>query len=261
MTDETTAEMPIEPLPETAVEGTQPETVELPDDAGLPEDKPKGGFQRRIKELADERNHWRELAMRAQPEPTPEPPKVEVPTRLPKLEDFGFDEAQYQAALIQHATSLARAEARKEIEEDRKRLNEERRFSTFAERQAAFSKTTPDFAEKVLNDRTLPITEPMKEVILDSESGPEVAYWLANNREKAAQIARLPPHLAALEMGRIEGRLQAVKEAKARTPVVTQTPAPPPSINAVEPEVDKDPDSMSMNEWLKWREKGLKRKR
>ena len=100
----------------------------------------------------------------------------------------------------------------------------------------------------------------MREVIFDSPNGPEVAYWLAQNRENADRIARLSPHQTALELGRIEGRLGAIKEVKARLAVVSQAPPPTPQIDAVEPDVNKDPDSMSIGDWMKWREKQIKRK-
>lgn len=108
-----------------------------------------------------------------------------------------------------------------------------------------------------MQDPTLPITSAMRDVILDSETGPELAYWLAENRDRAEQIARLPAHLAALELGRIEGRLQAAKEAKARPSHVTQAPPPTPKVDAVEPDVTKTPDDMGVDEWLKWRNKQI----
>ena len=114
-----------------------------------------------------------------------------------------------------------------------------------------------------MRDPTLPITPAMREVILDSDAGPEIAYWLANNREQAERIARLPPHLAALEMGRIEGRMQATKEAARAAksiPRVSQAPPPPPKVEESATEVEKSPDDMSMSEWLKWREKDLRKK-
>ncbi len=269
MTDETTAAMPAETT--APIENVEPTTTEAetpqvettqPDDAGA-EDKPKGGFQRRIKELSDDRNYWRDLAMRAHapPEPQREEPQREL--SLPTLEQHGFDEAKYQAALIEYATKQAEAVVERRLAEAEKQRTEQARISTFAERQRDFAKANPDFVERVMQDPTLPITPAMRDVIVDSESGPEIAYWLANNREQAERIAALPPHLSALEMGRIEGRL-SVQKAKPR-PVVTQAPPPPPTVDA-EPSVSvkastSDSDKLSDAEWMKLREKELKRKK
>lgn len=273
MTDETNTAEAVEPTapveqaaPEAApVEAETPETEtpQTPDDAG-DAPKPRGWVSARIKELADERNHWRELALRAsqQPEPVraPEPPKAD-PVKLPQLADFQYDEAAYQAALLDYATKQAEQVVERRLSEREAAYAEHKRLSTFQERQQAFAKAVPDFEDRVMRDPTLPITPAMRDVIVDSDAGPEIAYWLATNREQAERIASLPPHLAALEMGRVEGRLQAQKEA-ARKPVprVTQAPPPPPTVEDGPTEVEKSPDDMSMSEWLKWREKGLRKK-
>jgi hypothetical protein len=108
----------------------------------------------------------------------------------------------------------------------------------------------------------------MRDVIIDSPSGPELAYWLATNRAEAEKIARLPVHLAALEMGRIEGRIEAQKAAKAAAPakpvpVVSKAPPPPPTIEQADTELPKDilSGTLSMDEFMRVRNKQLRRKR
>ena len=86
---------------------------------------------------------------------------------------------------------------------------------------------------------------------------PRVCLLPTAGGDPAEQIARLPAHVAALELGRIEGRLQAAKEAKARPSPVTQAPPPTPKVDAVEPDVTKTPDDMGVDEWLKWRNKQI----
>lgn len=268
MTDETVqaVEPAAEPVVSPEIETQAPIVQETPDDAG-PEsdDKPRGGFQRRIKELSDDRNYWRDMAMRHQPQtptppPTPAPDATPTPAKRPKLEDYGYDEAKYEAALDDYVTARAKAAAQEELRQAEQARTHRERVTTFAERQAAFAKDKPDYAQKV-QDPTLPITDAMRDVILDSPDGPEVAYWLAQNRDIAARIAQMPPHLAALELGRIEGRIEAKREAKTAPPPVTKAPPPPPQVEAAEPDVDKDPDQMSVPEWKKWRAKGLQQKK
>lgn len=285
MTDETTlpGEMPAEaaaPLPETTepVESapTQPdettETTESPDDSGA--EKPRGGFQRRIDELT---RNWREeqrrvdaltqalLQHRVQIAPE-EPTAPAQPDKLPTLEEFGYDEAKYQAALIEYADKRAQATVEKRFAEYERQRAEQERVSSFASRQAEFAKSNPDFEDKVMRDPTLPITAGMRDVIIDSPSGPELAYWLATNRAEAEKIARLPPHRAAHEMGRIEARIEAQKAAKAAPPpkpAVTQAPPPPPAIEPTEVDLPKDvlSENISMNEFMRMREKQTRRKR
>jgi hypothetical protein len=273
MTEETQAEMPIEDapvLPETqaADSSPAPEVPAIADDAGTerPRDD-EGKFispkaQRRIDELTwksheaeRQAEHWRQMAMAQQ-----QPPKAEEPVKLPTLESVGYDESKYQAALIEYATKQAEQVVERRLSEAEQKRAEQARMESFATRQREFAKATPDFEDRVLRDPTLPITAAMRDVILDSPAGPELAYHLATNREQAEQIARLPAHLAALEMGRIEGRLSALKEA-AKRPVISKAPPPPPKVEQEDTPVDKNyyDESTSIRDWVKWREKNARK--
>lgn len=266
MTDETnTAEAVETTAPVESVEPVEQATPEVeseapqtPDDAGEPT-KPRGWVSARIKELADERNHWRDLALRYQ-QPAPEPtPKAPEPVVAPTLESVGYDEAKYQAAILEYAAKQAEAVVERRLSEVERQRAEQNRLESFVTRQKEFAKAAPDFEDKVLRDPTLPITAAMRDVIIDSPSGPEIAYYLAENKALAAQIASLPPHLAALEMGRIEGRLSATKAAP--RPAVSKAPPPPPTVDSGNAPVEKSPEEMSADEWLKWREKQLRKRK
>ena len=277
------------PLPEeTPVTDSAPPTEPEPqpeaatDDTGTPEPK---GVGKRIDELT---RNWREeqrrndqlLALIQQLQQKPEEtPKAEpvAAAEPPKLEQFDYDEAKYQAALIEYT----RAEARREVETllaRKEAENAERaKAQTFEKRQAEFLAKRPDYAEKVLRDVTLPISPTMAEVIKESEAGPELAYYLAENRELAAQIAKLPERAAARELGRIEAKLEAQREAVSKPPAaaptappkpkVSEAPPPPPKIEATETDTapvsagDPDSDKLSWNEWLKRREKEVAKSR
>jgi hypothetical protein len=275
MTETDQAEMPAaDAIPETEVtdSSTVPEeTVEVTpevegdDTTPEPEAKKPHWSQKRIDELT---RNWRQeqrekqqlLEMLQQQKPVEAPRAVEV--KLPTLEEHGYDEAKYQAALLEYADRRAEAVVERRLTEAEQKRTEQTRVETFVTRQKEFAKATPDFEDKVLRDPTLPINSTMRDVIVDSPTGPEMAYYLASNREVAEQIASLPPHLAALEMGRIEGRLSALKEVKTRpAPVVSKAPPPPPKVEDVPVEVEKDPESMSVDEWMRMREKQILKKR
>lgn len=262
--------------PPTAPDET-PEVEASTDDAGKPE--PKGAGKRideltryrrdaeRGKEAAErERDYWREMALRSTPQPVKaeEPAAPPSPVKVPTLADFEYDESKYQVALIEFTKAEARREAESVLKAEREREAQERAVKTWTEKAADFAKSKPDYAEKV-NDPTLPISAPMAKAIQVSEIGPEVAYHLAENRELAAEIARLPAEAAAYAIGRLEGRLLAQKEAvKAPAPraVVSQAPPPPPKIEASEPDIRKSvyDEGLSMKEWLALREKQVARK-
>lgn len=271
--------MPVEDAPGLPVSDSSTEIVETPkaDDASpeTPRDE-DGKFlsanaQKRIDALTREKydrereaQYWREQALRNEPKPEP---KVEVTQKLPTLEEFGYDESKYQSALIQYATKQAEEVVTRRLSEVDAQRAEQSRIESFVTRQKEFAKATPDFEDRVFRDPSLPITEAMRDVIVDSPSGPELAYYLATNREAAEQIARLPAHLAALEMGRIEGRLSAQKEAKTRPAPVTKAPPPPPRVEDAETTMtgvkpsDAESDKLSDAEWRRMREKELKRKK
>jgi hypothetical protein len=285
MTEETQGLEPNEDapvLPETAADSSPaPEsdsaekTVEQADDAGQPRDE-EGKFlspkaQKRIDQLTWEKNqrereaeYWRQQAISYQQQKS-EPPKAEEPVKLPTLEQHGYDEAKYQAALIEYATKQAEQVVERRLTQAEQARKEQARLESFATRQQEFAKSAPDYTAKI-SDPTLPITEAMRDVIVDSPAGPELAYYLAEHRDVAEQIARLPAHLAALELGRIDGRLSAQKEA-AKRPLVTKAPPPPPKVDDVEVPTasvkasESDSDKLSTQEWFRLREKELKRKK
>lgn len=188
-----------------------------------------------------------------------EPP---APAKPPTLEDNGYDQTRYDLAVAEYQDKLISARTAAEVERvlaerDQKQQHSER-LTTFEQRQSKFVESNPEYVEKVLEAHTLPISEVSQEIIQTMELGPQVALYLVNNREQAVQIMQLPERLQALELGRIEAKLSAPKAA---APRVSQAPAPAPKIDATEPEIDKDPDSLSTEDWLRRRNKQLRAKR
>lgn len=268
-------ETPVEtPEVQQGVSDSSPDVADADDSA----DKPKGGFQRRIGELTRnwreterDRDYWRDLALQnLRPTPEPQPEPVEQPRAAPEpvktLADFNYDEAQFATYLRDQAVAEARRAAADALREERERETAQRREQSFKERVDNFKKSAPDFDDLVLRNRSLPITADMAQVIRESEDGPAVAYYLGKNPGEAARIAQLGTVAAARELGKIEARLafereQASKPVVTPKPAVSQAPPPPPKIEAAEPEVEKDPDKMPVDEWLRWRNKQLSRKR
>lgn len=215
-----------------------------------------------------EAEYWRQKALQTPVQPPEAKPQPVAPAKIPQLEDFEYDAAKHAAALNDFYREQARAEVRAALEAERAAQREAERQKAFEQRQRDFLNKHPDYFEKVLRNDRLPITEAMAAVIAESDMGPQVAYYLADNPDKAAQIARLDGFLAAREIGRIEARLEAEAKAAAAPPPprVSQAPPPPPKIDAVEPapsiRVDTpEGDKLSINEWLKRRNKQLERRR
>lgn len=255
----------VTPEMEDVAPDTTPDVAEEGETAEHPE-KPRGGFQKRIAELVEQRNDERRAReaterrldqlvemMMARPETPKAPPEPQAP---PTLEAHGYDEQKYQAAFLEYAKAEARREAQEALKAERAREQAEAKAQSFKTREAEFLKATPDY-QSVVYDPTTPISPVMAEIIAESDVGPQLAYHLAKNREVARALYNLPPTAAARELGKIEARLS---QPKPEAPRIPTAPPPPPRVDAVEPEVNRDPDKMSMNDWLKWREKQIARR-
>lgn len=215
---------------------------------------------RNWRETERERDYWREQALKAQPA---EPAKPEAPAKIPALADFEYDESKYQAALLQYTESVAERKARDVLETERQRQADEQRVQTWKQRVEEFAKSKPDFEERVA-DPSLPITQALAQLIQSSDIGPELAYHLASNRDVLDSLVSKSGDAMALAVGKLEGRLIAIKELAARPapkPQISQAPPPPPKLDPSEPAVEKNPHEMSDAEFGKWRRRQIAQRR
>lgn len=250
--------------PEEAAEQPEVEGEESEPTADESEEKPKGGFQKRIDELT---RNWRSAERRNDqllqfiserigiPEEKRPPPQPEGATPPPSLEQYGYDEAKYTAAMQDYARKVAQDEVNRGLSEFETKQATRQRQTSFQQKERDFAAEVPDYAEKVY-DQSLPITTSMAEIIADSDLGPQIAYHLANHRDDAYRIANMTPTQAAREIGRIEASLSAPVPSKPPKEV-TKAPPPPPKVKATEGKTQKSPDDMSVDEWLRWRNKQL----
>ena len=173
----------------------------------------------------------------------------------PTIDKFqNFDE--YVAA---KAEWIAGKKIEQTLSEREKRQAAEReaaeRTKTAGEWQKRIEKATaemPDF-EDVLASSDVPMTQPMQQAIMESDIGPRLAYHLAQNPEEAIKIAEMSPLRAIAALGRLEERLST-------TPTKTASNAPAP-IKPVgqRASAGKDPDKMSVDEWMKWRREQIRK--
>lgn len=257
---------------ETGTEGSAPSAAETSaaKDQISPEKKRDGGDERFDKltrdlyELRAERDRDRyELTARerriAELEADRQAKQPEVaPQNTPTLEQFGFDADKYQAALYQHLTETVGAKVRDEVLGEIKQTEAQRKhqetYSSWEKRQAEFVKSNPDYVDKVINARSLPISSEIQAELMQMDDGPQIAYYLVENREKAAAIAKLPPAAQMRELGRIQAQFDSKKTA----PPVSKAPSPVPKVDATDAptnfKVDTpDSDNLSDQEWTRRR--------
>lgn len=107
----------------------------------------------------------------------------------------------------------------------------------------------PDWGQAVRTLDALGINDSQVSALLGMDDAHKVIYSLGKNPEEAARILSLPP----VQQGRELERL-ALKAAQPAAKAVSKAPAP---ITPVDSNVsaEADPSKMSMEEWVKWRNK------
>lgn len=252
-----TDENQVEPAPAEVTESAPVavETSVTPKEDTIPKSRFDEVYRHR-REAERERDYWKEQAMR-------QAPKEPEPLKLPTPEEHGFDDAKYQTALIEYNKQIARHEAIEVIKAERANEQQQQKAQSFRQRETDFMATNPEYRDTVYSDAfmSIPLSAEVAGLIAESPDGPAIALSLAKNIEQAAYIASLPPVLAAKEIGKIEAKLLQAKEAPKPKPVLTNVPPPPPSIEATEPAVEKDPLKMSDTEFAKWRRRQIAQRR
>ena len=221
----------------------------------------------RWRQAESEADYWRERYHRSMNErPAAEPPR-QAAQPAKKLADFNYDEEQYQAYLeevvAEKAAAKATAKLRETQERERSESSRKENLTKFREREAKVKGELEDYEDFAY---TAPI-DSVTDLIMAMDEGPRIAYYLGKNPETAARINSLPPHLAAIELGRLDAKLATEREqAKAKS--VSKAPPPVPRLETSDADTgfavkasDPSSDKLSMRDWMERREKELKRKR
>lgn len=229
-------------------EGDKPEGVEQQADKS--EQPKKGGVQKRIDELTRKAHEaereaafWREQAAKSQAPSTD--------AAKPARDSFDSD-ADYFEALADWKAEQKVSEFRKQQQAEALNKAEQTqtatRFELYQERVAASLEAIPDYAE-VVGASDVPAAPHVLESILDSDSGPQLAYHLAKHPDVAQRLNELTPVQAAREIGRLEAQLA---QPKTETPTPKRTTSAPPPITPVRGsngQFSKAPEQMSDAEW------------
>jgi hypothetical protein len=177
----------------------------------------KNGFKRRVDKLnkrieaaEQEREFWRQEALRTRdrekPAPADESTKVDL-SKKPKQDDFETIEA-YQDARDQWVRAQAVADFKKEQREQEAKEALTKREQTYQERVSKFiAEEADDFNEVISAQKDLPLSLVMQEAIKESEIGPKIVYELAKNPSEAKRIFALSATRQALELGKLEAKL------------------------------------------------------
>lgn len=250
------------PTPEQTQASTESATEQVETQAQ--DDKPrdeKGRFvpQERVNEITKARREAerradsleRELHQYRTQQPAQyQPQSNEAP---PTLADFGFDMDKFGEALTHYAVRKAESSAEQRFQQQSQRQHQQSVEQQFEQRSQEYAKAHPDFDDAVSDlGRAVQFHPAVVEAIGFSERGPEIVHHLAKHLDEADRLARMPPHLAAVQLGRIEAQLSTPKAKP-----VTKAPTPAPVLGGGGKSSPSVADGMSYAEYRAAREKGI----
>lgn len=246
---------PAAPVPEVAQEPPQISANAEVQDETPPDDKPrdeKGRFvQERINELTKARRqaererdalaHQVE-SLRSQHQ-TP-PPSEKAPTPA----DFQYDLDAWAVAHADHVANKAREGAAQEFAQRQQQQSQAQVFAQYEAREKVYAVSHPGYADALdALKSSVQLHPSVVEVMAHSDHGPAIVEHLGTHLDEADRISRLPPHLAAYELARIEAKVSAPKPKP-----VSAAPSPPPALGGGSV-VKKDPERMTDAEFAAWR--------
>lgn len=252
--------------PDTPIEDEEPATEQQAEAVAPPPPKPDDteeripkGVQKRIdravrdKYQAEARAQEYERRLNEMESRQREPAQQQVkPNGAPRIEDYN-DINEFIAAATEHASKTILesklSEQQKHAQAQREQMDRAKSAENWAKKVQAITAELPDFID-VLENSNASLPEHVGAEIMDSDYGPQIAYYLATHEAEHHDIVQLSPKAAARAIGRIEERIKngALKQAK-------PTAAPPPiTPRPTSGKVEKDPSEMSPMEFAKWRQ-------
>jgi hypothetical protein len=251
-----------EPVPEADQSGQDGEGNDATATEEPKEKKPNPKLERRFSEITKQREAAREEARRereareslearlkeleAKVSPQPAQAEADEVGPEPKPEQFS-DMYEYAKALAEYTADKKLMERDREEKARKAAAEQEQKFKAWADRVNAAKNDLPDFDDMVQSS-DVRVSDPVRDAIIESEHGPQILYYLAENSEFAKKLANMSVVSAVREIGKIEARF--VRDAKESVPEVkpaaVKSKAPAPinplrgAVNTVDANLDAD---------------------
>ena len=267
MIDETTA-AEAEPTPEPIVvePGVEPVVEPLPGPVIAPVDELVEEDKTYTQEEMDritakvkknaiyQTNKEHKAYLRGLNQGTPKPKAVVTKAVEPKREDFE-DYESYLRAVTKHDASTATTETlvKNQRETDSKTANKatQEKINEF---QTKLHEKYPNIEQKLEEVGDLELPEGVGMAIAESEFGPDIVNYLADNIKEGERISTLTPSKALREIGRLEAKFEA-------TPVIKPPSAAPAPIKPIKGASNANPTGEPSTDnpeaWALWRNKKL----
>lgn len=244
------------------VESQEPPVAETPQETpkedpkpepAKPEDKRPTGYDRVKAKLAAREAELAEAKAKLAEAESKHKEQVKGKPDPKDYEGKSWDEYYADLAEWKASQAIEQRLSKKEAEEKERSLREEaqKRQKNYEVSAQKLAKEIPDFVD-VTENYDGPWNPMIAQALIDSDMGPQVAYFLAKNPEEAEKLDGMNYGQISRFFGRIESRLES------KSPEVKTTQAPPPikpvggtSKGSYDPYGDK---SESNEAYMKWRE-------
>lgn len=146
-----------------------------------------------------------------------EPTQAEA---APTLAQFDYDEQAFNQASIKYQVNLATKDILSKQEEQQAQVSQQAAQNAFNTKVIKLTEAAPDYADVVGNLPQFP--NDTLNAIMETDNGPQLAYYLGNHLDVADNIANLPSMQAAIQLGMISSQLSNAK------PTIKPSAAPEP---------------------------------
>jgi hypothetical protein len=164
----------------------------------------------------------------------------------PRPDQFS-DMYEYAKALAEYTADKKMAERDQQDKARKAAAEQEVKFKAWADRVNAAKNQLPDFDDMVQSS-DVKVSDPVRDAIIESEYGPQILYYMAENAEFAKKLGDMSIVSAVREIGKVEARYE--RDAKVSAPeakaVVGKSRAPAPisplrgAVNTVDAGLDSD---------------------
>jgi hypothetical protein len=241
----------------TAETQTAPESTPEQVEATPQERDEKGRFvpQERLNEVTRHRRDAerradsleRELQQYRQQPAQHQPQSNDAPT----LEAFNYDMPAWSHAMTEHVTQKVLSQSQQHAQQQEQQRYQQQIAQSFDDKAKQYAATNPGFEDRLEQlSRTVQFSPYVVEAVGSSDHGPAIVDYLAKHLDEADSISRLPPHIAALQLGRIEAKVTAQKAKP-----VTNAPNPAPTLGGGSANPTKNENQMETAEFIAHRNK------
>lgn len=243
----------------TTEEAQEPSSAENADNQAEEKQKNRNSYQQRISQLARQKNEANTRVQELEQQNkylSEQINQVQQPLdQFPELQDYDFDQSQYQQAVIQYNAQLNAQTVQQAMGQQQQaqlnHLNAQKQViseESFKEKSKDFALDFPDYETKITAPTFQQSDFVARAIVNDFDNGPAVAYWLASNPQQAQRVNQMS-ELEAMKALTVVSTALSIAKRPVKT---TNAPAPSKSVTP-RGKVSKDPDKMSPTEYARYR--------